>query len=214
VSAAASGGAWQQPPWPTTSLPGVAFHRQLPCCKPASRVTSVGCCLPLLREKLDEDQEVLRQLRKQLAAAELAAEAATGSAAAAGTSSAEAERLQEEAAALRQRWLLAEAELSASQQECNAVVAEAQQLRQQLQQRDSEVAQLRLQVSQQWQGAAKGAGVACFDAVMSPNCMLTSQCGCELCIGCNAVSSVHAQIGPACPACLDINRRSLTFEQS
>ncbi|KAL4858661.1 M-phase inducer phosphatase 2 [Chlorella vulgaris] len=98
--------------------------------------------LDLLREKLDEDQEVLRQLGKQLAAAELAAEAATGS----GTSSREAERLQEEAAALRQRWQLAEAELSASQQECNAVVAEALQLRQQLQQRDSEVAQLRLQI--------------------------------------------------------------------
>lgn len=210
MSAAASGASWQQPPWPTTSLPGVAFHRQLPCCEPASRVTSVGCCLPLLREKLDEDQEVLRQLRKQLAAAELAAEAATGS----GTSSGEAEGLQEEAAALRQRWQLAEAELSASQQECNAVVAEAQQLRQQLQQRDSEVAQLRLQVGQQWQGGAKGAGVACFNAVMSANCMLTSRCGCELCIGCNAVSSLHAQIGPACPACLDINRRSPTFEQS
>ncbi|EFN57871.1 hypothetical protein CHLNCDRAFT_141868 [Chlorella variabilis] len=118
-------------------------------------LTQKDAHLEVLREKLEEQQQALRQLRKQLAAAEQAAATATAAAAAAagGPGSEEVAQLQAEAAALQQRWQQAEAEvevargeLAAAQFERSGAAAEAQALRQQLQQRDAEVAQLRLQL--------------------------------------------------------------------
>lgn len=111
------------------------------------------------REKLEEGEQVVRHLHKQLAAAEQEAAAASAAAAAAtdaadgGAAAEQAAAFLSETAALRQRCRQAEEEVDALKQEAEvarlergAAAAEAAALRQQLQQREAEVAQLRLQV--------------------------------------------------------------------
>lgn len=127
----------------------------------SSTATPAAVCSPHPpgREKLEEGEQVVRCLHKQLASAEQEAASASAAATAAaegtaGSAAAEhAATLLSEAAALRQRCLQAGEEVAALRQEVEvlqmeraAAAGEAASLRQQLQQRDAEVAQLRLQV--------------------------------------------------------------------